>query len=483
IPPFGCDTGKVYQTFDELPPVAWRPDEVRALPGCDILKVPLFNDLGGVAAAVRPELRTFLESQRSDSPRAHVTGSGSTLFLLCAEGEEGPLAAQWSELTASMGAQTLATRLSKVHERVYWLYTARRGQRFPPSETPANKWTGPDLRPRAGAGSGCPAMASDKPVIGIDLGGTNMQVGVVPGGEGADRTKLLGRSRSKTKAEQGLEPVLDRIVETVHKACEHAGLQPSDLLGAGIGAPGAVDPTTGTVLEAPNLRWENTPLADLLSEKLGMPVIVDNDVNSAAWGEFVAGAGRGTDDMIAAWIGTGIGGGLVLRGELYYGHFLTAGELGHMQILPNNPPGNRSVEHNCSRTAIVEDIARMVRSNHDSIIYELAGDHPDRIKSKYVAKANAEGDEMTRRVVDHAADLLGAQLAGIVTLLSLGRIVIGGGLAEAMGEDIVNVIRKSVHERVFPDKCRAVEVVCSELMDDAGLVGAALLAERKLLDA
>ncbi len=323
-------------------------------------------------------------------------------------------------------------------------------------------------------------MPSDKPIVGIDLGGTNMQIGVVPGGAGADKTKLLGRSRSKTKADQGLEAVLDRIAQTTHDACEDGGLRLEDVRGVGIGAPGAINPITGTVLQAPNLQWTNTPLAKMLEDRLKVPVIVDNDVNSAAWGEYKAGAGRGCTEMIAAWIGTGIGGGLVLRGELYYGHFMTAGELGHMQVLPSNPPGNRSVEHNCSRTAIVEDISRMVRSNHDSMIYQLAGDNADRIKSKVVAKAYADGDALTRTVVDHAADLLGAQLAGIVTLLALQRIVIGGGLAEAMGEDIVGAVRRSVRARVFPEKLREVEVVCSELLDDAGLIGAALLAEQRL---
>lgn len=341
---------------------------------------------------------------------------------------------------------------------------------------------GPDTANPANpqAESSKPSEPQQAPFVGIDLGGTNMQVGVVPGGEDADKTQLLGRSRAKTKAEQGLEAVLDRIVETVNKACADAGLTIAQIKGVGIGAPGAVEPESGTVLEAVNLRWKDTPLASLLSERLGVPVVVDNDVNAAAWGEFKAGAGRGCREMLAAWIGTGIGGGLILRGEMYYGHFMTAGELGHMHVLPNNPPGSRSVEHNCSRTAIVSEIAKLVRANHQSIVYELAGTNPDKIKSKIVAQAYVEGDSLTRSVVDHAADLLGAQLAGIVTLLSIQRIVIGGGLAEAMGEDIVSVIRKSVRERVFPEKCRDVEVVISELLDDAGLIGAALLAERRL---
>ncbi len=319
-------------------------------------------------------------------------------------------------------------------------------------------------------------MSRPGPIVGIDLGGTNMQIGVVTRDDHAAGVRIVGRCRRKTKADEGMESVLARVVEGVDRACADAGITRGDLEAVGIGAPGAVEPSAGVVLEAVNLRWDNVPLAGLLAERLGVPIIVDNDVNAAVWGEFVAGAGRGVTDLLGVWVGTGIGGGLVLGGRLHYGHFLTAGEIGHMHVLPTNPPGQRTLEHNCSRSAVVERIVRLVRSNRKSMVTELVQDDFDKIRSKTIAEAYAAGDSLVREVVDDSADLLGAHVGGIVTLLALPRVVLGGGLTEAVGSPYVARVRDAVRRVAFPDKCKAVDVVASELLDDAGIIGAALLA-------
>jgi len=192
-------------------------------------------------------------------------------------------------------------------------------------------------------------MDSKQPVAGIDLGGTNMQIGVVDG-DGA----VIGRSRKKTQALEGRAKVIERIVEGANNACEQAGLTLKQTAGLGIGAPGAIDPHRGVVLEAVNLRWNDVALADILGDKLGIPVIVDNDVNVAIYGEWKMGAGRGVNDMLGVWIGTGIGGGLILNDRLYEGALFTAGEIGHTIFYPGAPLGSRSLEENCSRTAVAE---------------------------------------------------------------------------------------------------------------------------------
>lgn len=140
-------------------------------------------------------------------------------------------------------------------------------------------------------------MSRQGPIVGIDLGGTNVQIGVVARDDRAAGARIVGRCRRKTKADEGLESVLARVAEGVDRACADAGLSRGGLRAVGIGAPGAVEPSSGVVLEAVNLRWDNVPLAGLLSERLGVPVVVDNDVNAAVWGEFVAGAGRGVTDV------------------------------------------------------------------------------------------------------------------------------------------------------------------------------------------
>jgi glucokinase len=316
---------------------------------------------------------------------------------------------------------------------------------------------------------------SNKPAVGIDLGGTNMQIGVV-----SSDVKLLGQAKKKTKAADGAAAVLDRLVEGVHEALAAAKLTIKDVSCVGIGAPGAVDPGAGLVLEAVNLRWKNYPLAEVLTKRFGVPAFLDNDVNVAVWGEHQLGSGKGSRNMLGVWVGTGIGGGLVLNGELYYGHFMTAGEIGHVIALPNNPPGHRSLEHNCSRTAVVDQIVRLVKANRKSKISELCEGNYDDIKSKMVAKAYEVGDEVVTEVIDHAAELLGIEIAGVVTLLSLERVVLGGGLTEAIGRPFVEKVERAVKQFAFPERCKQVKIVASQLEDTAGIFGAAILAANRL---
>jgi glucokinase len=317
-------------------------------------------------------------------------------------------------------------------------------------------------------------MPSVKPFIGIDLGGTNIQIGVV------DKSAVvLGRSRKKTNADQGRDRVIDRLVEGVQEACTEAGITPTQLGGLGIGAPGAVDPNLGVVLEAVNLRWNEVALAKILKTKLGIPVYVENDVNVAVYGEWKHGSGRGVTDVLGIWLGTGVGGGLVLNNALYGGALLTAGEIGHTTLFPNAALGNRSLEQNCSRSAVADRIVKLIRANHPSSLAKVVMEE-GQIKSKAIAEAFKAGDALTVRVIEEAAMLVGVAAANVVTLLSLPRVILGGGLTEAIGKPFVALVKKSVREYAFPDRCKQVDVVASELEDDAGLVGAAMLAREML---
>lgn len=312
------------------------------------------------------------------------------------------------------------------------------------------------------------------PVVGVDLGGTNMQIGVV-----SDR-ELLGESKRKTKADEGLDAIITRMVSGIEEACAAAKISLRDLAAVGIGAPGAVDPHEGMVLEAVNLRWSDVPLAAIVSKRLGVPVYLDNDVNVAVYGEYRMGAGAGSKHLLGVWVGTGIGGGLILNDALYYGHFLTAGEIGHTLVLPGNQPGSRSLEHNCSRTAVVDRLVRLIKSNRKSVLTKLCEGDYDAIKSKTVAEAYKRKDELTIEVVDETAQLLGVAIANCVTLLSLERVVLGGGLTEALGEPWVDLVKKQVRKLAFPDLCKKVDVVESSLMDHAGVFGAAMIAVDRL---
>jgi len=323
-------------------------------------------------------------------------------------------------------------------------------------------------------------------VVGIDLGGTNMQFGVV------DRQgKVLARAKNKTRADQGLDRVLERLVEGFHSAVADAEVHPDRIAACGVGAPGAVHADAGVVVEAPNLRWENVQLAGLLSDKLGVPTVLENDVNAAIVGEWLYGAGKGETDLLGVWCGTGVGGGLILNNELYRGARLTAGEIGHMTLFPRSPRAWRTIEQNCSRTAVVEQLTQLIRSNHHSSLVTLTNGKLEKMRSRLIGQAYREGDPLTRQVVDTAADLLGQAIAGVATLLSLPKVVLGGGLTEAIGAPFVGRVEQAVMEYVFPpsrpsekgksgtDLSRVV-VVETTLRDDAGVIGAAEQARRRL---
>lgn len=314
--------------------------------------------------------------------------------------------------------------------------------------------------------------SSTDPFIGIDLGGTNMQVGVV-----APDGQVIASVKRKTRADEGPKAVIQRIAEAVRGVCADAGTDPMALGGVGIGAPGVIG-SSGVVIEAVNLRWNNMPLADSLGEVLGLPVYVDNDVNVALYGEFANGAAKDCTHVLGVWVGTGIGGALILDGQLYYGKHNTAGEIGHTILIPNHPPGSRSLEHNCSRTAIVDRLVRLIRSNHKSLITDLAEGDLDNVRSKTIAEAYKSRDPLTMEVVDSAADLLGIAVANVVTLLSLDRVVLGGGLTESLGQALVKRVKDSARRFVYPELLRNVKIVGSELEELAGVVGAAMLARQ-----
>lgn len=305
---------------------------------------------------------------------------------------------------------------------------------------------------------------------GVDLGGTNIQVGIIDA-DGA----VLGRTKLKTDAESGFEGVVERIIRGIREACEDADTPFKELACIGVGTPGPVDPNTGVVLEAVNLRWDNAPLRSVLAKQTKLDVSVDNDVNAAIYGEWKHGAGRRASDMLGVWVGTGVGGGLILRGQPFSGHFHTAGEIGHMILVSGAAPGSRSLEHNCSRTAVAERIAQLIRANRKSSIAGAIG-KSGRVKSKTLAEAYHAGDQLVCEVINDSADRLGMAVGSIATLLSLERVIIGGGLTEALGEPYVSLVRAATIREAFPKAVKKVEVIESALGDDAGIIGAGLLA-------
>jgi glucokinase len=308
-------------------------------------------------------------------------------------------------------------------------------------------------------------------VIGIDVGGTNMQFGLLDGSN-----RLIARCSSRTDAAGGFEHVVDRIVEGVDAVCSEAGVRRKAIGAVGIAAAGAIDIPRGVILKAPNLNWIDVPLRQRLQERLDRPVILDNDVNGAVWGEHMLGAGDGTGDALGVWIGTGVGGGLILNGTLHRGEYFTAGEIGHTILLPGEPRGRRTVEENCSRTGVRRIISETAADHPDSMIHRLVTGDLTTESMEPLATAYHQGDAYIREVIDHSADQLGSAIASWVTMLAMKRVYLGGGMTESLGSDYVNRLRDSFLEHVFPDECKTCELLVTKLAANAGLLGVALLA-------
>ena len=307
--------------------------------------------------------------------------------------------------------------------------------------------------------------------VGVDLGGTNIQAGLVN-----HDGRILARDSTKTKAEEGEDTVVDRLCKLVEKVVDQGGEKLKNLDAVGVGAPGAIDFERGIVLNAVNLRWRDFPLSEVVGKALGRPVVIDNDVNVGAWGEYQAGAGRGFDDQFSMFVGTGIGGGLILGGRLFHGPHGTAGEVGHTVLHAGGGVGRLTLEQWASRTAVVDLITQMVRANRPSVVTELTGGDFSKIRSKVLSEAYADGDPVVCEALNQAARDIGYAAANAVTLLSLPCVVLGGGLVEAIDPQWVDRVREAFMQVVFPESLKECQIRSSTLGDDAGVIGAALLA-------
>ncbi|MFG0284839.1 MAG: ROK family protein [Phycisphaerales bacterium JB039] len=306
------------------------------------------------------------------------------------------------------------------------------------------------------------------PVIGVDLGGTGLRAGAVgPGG------RVLASAKRLTPDPSTPEAVADAIAEVVAEVERAAGAGRAS--GVGVAAAGAIEPTEGLVLAAPNLKWRNVQFAAMLRERLGRPVRLENDVNAAAWAEWKLGAGAGVADMLGVWVGTGVGGGLILSGQLYSGAMRTAGEIGHTVLFPDAPPGTNKLEHSASRAVIVQRLLAEARAGAPTRLREITGDFARPIDSTMLATAFREGDELVVGAITRAMQLLGSTIASVVTLLSLQRIVLGGSLVDALGRDLIDIVQERARRDVFPPELASLRIEASRLGDDAGVIGAALL--------
>jgi glucokinase len=323
-------------------------------------------------------------------------------------------------------------------------------------------------------------QASGPYTIGMDLGGTKILAAVVS----ADG-HIVAETKLKTKPDEGPDAVIERMVHAARGVAQKAQIGWQDILGLGVGAPGPMDPNSGIVYNPPNLPgWNEVALGPRLAKELGVPIFLENDVNLGTLGEHALGAGRGTQDMMGIFVGTGVGGGLILNGKLRSGYRHAAAEVGHMIVLADGPVcgcGKRGcLEAVASRTAIDRDIRLGLAAGRESLIPELTGGKFRRLTSGVLAQAWRQGDALVIEILTKAQWYLGLLTASIVNLIDPEIVVFGGGVVEALGEEFLAPIRVTARQ-YFIQQAGAdrVRIVAAELGDNAGVLGASVLARQR----
>lgn len=317
--------------------------------------------------------------------------------------------------------------------------------------------------------------------IGVDLGGTTLIVAAVNVVSG----QVVGRHQIPTLAKEGHDAVMARMVDLIHTVIATAGLSKEDIGGVGIGLPGVLDLERGITRFLPNLpgAWRNVPLKATIEAAVDLPVYLLNDVRSFTLSEKTFGAGRDVDTMVCLAIGTGIGGGMVINGQLHLGLDGTAGEVGHQIIDPYGPPcgcGSRGcLEAFASGPAITAMALKAITQGLTTKIAEMVSYDLNKVTPEVICRAAEAGDPIAKDIYERAGFYIGIGVANLITIISPQMVVIGGGVAQA-GELLFEPIRRAAREHVHVTPIEKVRIVPAQLGTSAGLIGAAVWASLQL---
>jgi len=310
----------------------------------------------------------------------------------------------------------------------------------------------------------------DRIAISADLGGSAIKAGAVD-----ENGKILRELRVETRASEGVDAVLWRIETVVDSVRNNLRDSHHEIIGAGVGCPGLVNTQTGTVHFAPNLTgWQDVELGPRLAERLKMPVLVENDANAAAWGEFWIGSAKTASSLVLFTLGTGIGGGIVLDGEIWHGSTDTAAELGHMIVEANGEPcacGSRGcLEAYSSVTGIRRRATEAINAGESSALSTYLNN--GELSGEEVYTCALSGDPLAARLMREAGYYLGVATVTVMHMLNPEKILFAGGLAAAT-DMIMNPIREVVQTRALNVPRDKASVDFAYLADKAGLIGAA----------
>lgn len=309
--------------------------------------------------------------------------------------------------------------------------------------------------------------------VGVDLGGTNIAVGIVD-----ENGRLIAKDSTKTLHERGYEAIVEDMAKLYYKLLEETGVKEEEIVSAGIGAPGSVDHDNGVIIYANNLNFNNVPLAEQLKKHINKPVFVDNDANCAAWAEFVAGSAKGTSVAVVITLGTGVGSGVIIDGKIQSGFNFCGGELGHTVIDANGPLctcGRKGCfEVYSSATGLINMTKEYAQKDKNSKLWEYTKEGKFNGRTAFLAAD--EGDETAKAVVEKYTDYLSIGIANIINIFQPEIFVIGGGVSNE-GDNLINPLKEKVFSQTYtnPKVVPMCDIVKAQLGNDAGIIGAALL--------
>jgi glucokinase len=315
--------------------------------------------------------------------------------------------------------------------------------------------------------------------LGIEIGGTKLQLGL-----GRGDSRLEGLWRGTVDVAAGPEGIRRQITAAVPELLTQAGVERSQVAGVGIGFGGPVDDTTHTIIKSHQIQgWDGFPLAEWITDMLGWPAVLGNDADVAGLAEALFGAGQGLSPVFYITIGSGIGGGLIINGEVYRGCGRGAAEIGHLRVPCQSLTGfwKTTVEATASGWGI-ESEARTaaIDSGWAREVLALAHGQIDRITAKHLAQAAAKGDEFARHILGQAWECLAEAICQVIALLGPRRIIVGGGIS-LMGDKLLfEPLRQLVAERVFRPFAGCYDIVPAALGEEVVVHGALALARRRL---
>ena len=312
--------------------------------------------------------------------------------------------------------------------------------------------------------------------IGIDLGGTNVKIALLK-----NVNIIVQKTSIETDKHKGRSKLIAEIIKIIKQLIKDNKLKKSQIAGIGIGVAGPINFDRGFIHNLTNIKgWKNTPLKQMLTKKIGIRTFVDNDVNVVTLGELAFGAGRGFKDILCLTLGTGVGGGIVLNGHLYRGPNFTAGEIGHIPISITGPKcncgGTACIERYVGNKFIIQRAKELVKNNKKSLIFKYANNQISKITPKIISQAASDKDKIALFIWREVGNYLGIALSGLVNTLNPELIIIGGGVAKA-GKPLFDSIKKTIKLRSMKNPASFVKVVPALLGEEAGIVGASVLAD------